>query len=307
MTNNLNPHATETPERPDTAAALALLDAHPDYRVLRALPPATALISTAQPVLPLRVATVVDVETTGLVSDVDEVIELAVQRVRFDALGRIFEVGTPRSWLQQPIDPVTPEITAITGLTDEMLAGQQIDINLATTMIGSADVVIAHNAGFDRPFVDLLLPRVAEAAWACSMREVDWRGLGFEGRALSHLVFQAGQSGYFYDGHRAATDVLALLHLLGQPVGDDGGTILGRLIGTAETPSVKIMAVGAPFSRKDGLKRQGYRWDANRGHWWKTVVASGEAEERAFLAECIYGPGQGPLVEPMTWHDRYRR
>lgn len=306
MNTNLNPHVVDAPEGPDIAAALALLDAHPNYRVLRALPPATGLISTVEPVLPLRVAAVVDVETTGLVSDIDEVIELAVQRVRFDALGRIFEVGTPRSWLQQPIDPVTPEITAITGLTDEMLAGQQIDTEVATAMIGRADVVIAHNAAFDRPFVDLLLPGVAGAAWACSMSEVDWRGLGFEGRALSHLVFQAGQSGYFYDGHRAATDVLALLHLLGQPVSDDGGTILGRLIATAETPSVKIMAVGAPYSRKDGLKRRGYRWDADRGYWWKTVPASGEAEERAFLDECIYGPGQGPEIEPVTWHERYR-
>ena len=306
MINNSNPHAIDMSKQPDIAAALALLDVHPEYRVLRALPPAHTLISTMPPVLPLRVAAVVDVETTGLFADLDEVIELAVQRVRFDALGRIVEVGTPRSWLQQPVDPVTPEITAITGLTDQMLRGQQIDIDAATTMIGSADVVIAHNAAFDRPFVDLLLPGVAGAAWACSMREVDWRGLGFEGRALNHLVYQAGLTGYFYDGHRAATDVLALLHLLGQPVGDDGGTVLGRLIATAKTPSIKIMAVGAPFNRKDALKRRGYRWDANRSHWWKAVAATEEARERAFLAECIYRPGQQPQVEPMTWFDRYR-
>lgn len=303
---NFTHHAADMSEQPDIAAALALLDVHPDYRVLRALPPATTLISTLQPVLPLRVAAVVDVETTGLFAGLDEVIELAVQRVRFDALGRIVEVGTPRSWLQQPVDPVTPEITAITGLTDEILAGQRIDIEGATALIAGADVVIAHNAAFDRPFIDLLLPGAQDAAWACSMCEVEWRGLGFEGQALNHLVYQTGLSGYFYDGHRAATDVLALMHLLGQPVGDDGGTILGRLIAAAETPSVKVMAVGAAFDRKDSLKRRGYRWDAGRQHWWTTVAAAGALHERAFLAECIYRPGQEPQVEPVTWHDRYR-
>ncbi len=303
---NFNPHAFDMPDQPDIAAAAALLDAHPNYRVLRSLPPAETLVSMLPPMLPLRVAAIVDVETTGLFAGLDEVIELAIQRVRFDALGRIVEVGTPQSWLQQPIDPVTPEITAITGLTDAMLAGQRIDIDTATAMIASADVVIAHNAAFDRPFIDLLLPDARGAAWACSMCEIDWRAHGFEGRALNHLVYQAGTGGYFFGGHRAATDVLALLHLLGHPVGDDGGTMLCQLIATAETPSVKVMAVGAPFDHKDALKRRGYRWDAGRQHWWTAVTAADEARERAFLAECVYRPGQDPQAEQVTWHERYR-
>ncbi len=297
-----------TPMQPasDIDAALALLDGHPDYRVLRRLPPAETLITTLPPVLPLRVAAVVDVETTGLFPELDEVIELAVQRVRFDALGRIVQVGQPRSWLQQPTEPLTAEITAITGLTDVDLAGQQFDIAIATELIGGADVIIAHNAAFDRPFVDLLLPEVRGAAWACSMCEVDWRGFGFDGRALNHLLYQVGRSGYFFDGHRAAADVLALLHLLGHDFGEVGGTVLGRLVAAAEQPSLKVFAIGAPFDRKDMLKRRGYRWDANQQYWWTTVDAVDEASERAFLAECVYRPGQEPQVEPVTWHDRYR-
>jgi DNA polymerase-3 subunit epsilon len=303
---NSTQHPANLPNQPEIAAAIALLEAHPDYRVLRTLPPAETLVSQLPPVLPLHVAAIVDVETTGLCAGLDEVLELAVQRLRFDALGRIVEVGTARSWLQEPVDPLTPEITAITGLTDEMLAGQRIDTSAATSLIGSADVVIAHNAAFDRPFVDLLLPAVKDAAWACTMCEIDWRAHGFEGRALNHLVYQAGTSGYFFGGHRAATDVLALLNLLAHPIGDDGATILGKLVATSETPSIKVMAVGAAFDRKDALKRRGYRWDANRQHWWTTVSAADEARERAFLTECIYRPGQEPQVEPVTWHDRYR-
>lgn len=303
---NLSLPTADTSKHHDLAAALALLDADPNYRVLRSLPPAETLVSPLPPVLPLLVAAVVDVETTGLFAGLDEVIELAVQRVRFDALGRIVELGTPRSWLQEPVDPLTPEITAITGLIDEILKGQLIDIDAATSLIGSADVVIAHNAAFDRPFIDLLLPGAQNAAWACSMGEVDWRAHGFEGRALNHLVYQAGASGYFFGGHRAATDVLALIHLLAHPVDEDGGTIFGKLVAAAETPSVKVMAVGAPFDRKDALKRRNYRWDPNRQHWWTTVSAADESRERTFLTECIYRHGQQPQVEPVTWHDRYR-
>jgi DNA polymerase III subunit epsilon len=147
---------------------------------------------------------------------------------------------------------------------------------------------------------------VHNAAWACSMCEVDWRALGFEGRALNHLVYQAGTHGYFFGGHRAATDVLALLHLVAHPIDANGTTILGKLVATAETPSVKVMAVGAAFDRKDALKRRNYRWDPNRQHWWKTVSAVDEARERTYLTECIYRAGQEPQVEPVTWHDRYR-
>jgi DNA polymerase-3 subunit epsilon len=304
MTTNFN--TTSPMHTDDITAALALLDAHPDFRVLRSLPPAETLVSTLPPVQPLRVAAILDCETTGLSADFDEVIELAVQRVRFDGLGRIIEVGQPRSWLQQPSEPLDPEIIRITGLTDDMLAGQKIDIDAATKLIGDADVVIAHNAAFDRPFVDRLLPGVSNSAWACSMSEVDWRGLGFEGRALNHLVYQAGQSGFFFGGHRAATDVLALLHLLAHPVGDDGGTVLGRLIAAAEQPTLKVSAVNAPYDRKDLLRRRRYSWDADHKRWWREIGVSGEALEREFLAENVYRPGEQPVIEQLTWRNRYR-
>ena len=304
MITNTN-HAVAGPLDPKTRTALAHLDAHPDFRVLRRLPSPQTLLSTLPPVLPLRVAALLDVETTGLFAGLDDVIELAAQRVRFDALGRFVQIGKVRSWLQQPSEPLTPEITQITGLTDAVLAGQQIDIKAATSMIGGADIVVAHNAAFDRPFVDLLLPGVRDAAWACSMCEVDWRGLGFEGRALNHLVYQVGEHGHFFGGHRAATDVMALLTLLGHRVGEDDGPILGCLIAAAEQASVKLMAVGAPFDRKDLLKRRGYRWDPNRQHWWIAVKAEDEKRERTFLAECVYRPGQQPQTEILTWHDRY--
>ncbi|WP_244498511.1 exonuclease domain-containing protein [Aureimonas ureilytica] len=62
------------------------------------------------------------------------------------------------SALQQPSAPITAEITRITGITDEMAAGQRIDLDTVESFIETADLVIAHNARFDRPFCETLAP-----------------------------------------------------------------------------------------------------------------------------------------------------
>lgn len=140
----------------------------------------------------MRVGVSVDVETTGLDRESDKIIELAVQRFRFDELGRIIQIGTPRVWREDPGRALDPRFTRLTGLTDELLAGQIIDDVAAAEILTSGDIIVAHNAAFDRPFVDRRLPAVAGRPWACSMAEVDWLDLGFDGRALGYLVTQCG-------------------------------------------------------------------------------------------------------------------
>ena len=44
----------------------------------------------------------------------------------------------------------------LTGITDAMLAGQRINLDAVEAFIEQADLVIAHNAGFDRPFCERL-------------------------------------------------------------------------------------------------------------------------------------------------------
>lgn len=127
-----------------------------------------------------RVGVAVDVETTGLDSDTDKIIELAVQRFRYDGDGRIVEVGRPRVWREDPDRELDPRIIKLTGLTREMLEGKAIDEEIACEILATADLIVAHNAAFDRPFVDKRLPAVAGKAWACSMVEPDWLELGFD-------------------------------------------------------------------------------------------------------------------------------
>lgn len=278
--------------------AAALLDAHLDYRVLRALPPPERFVC-AEPHGRVRTAAVIDVETVGF--DVEHpIIDLAIQRIAFDEQGRVVRVGRMRQWLEDPGVPIPSEITTLTGITDADVAGQRIDDNQAVALIASCEVAIAHNASFDAPRVERRLPAIAGRAWACSCNEVPWPECGLDGRKLGHLLMQCG---LFHTGHRAAADVWATVNLLAQ-VMPNGETALAKLIRTAEQPSVRIEATQAPFAFKDALKGRGYRWHSTRRVWWCEIAAERDMEERRWLADVC--SCHVPVIQPVTWNERHR-
>jgi DNA polymerase-3 subunit epsilon len=90
----------------------------------------------------------------GLDQRKDEVIELGM--VKFDYLpdGRIAGIRDVFSSFNEPAQPIPLEVTALTGVTNEMVAGQRIDEAAASSFADDAVIVIAHNAGFDRKFAE---------------------------------------------------------------------------------------------------------------------------------------------------------
>lgn len=273
---------------------------HEDYRVMRRLGPMDR--NQGGGVRPgMFIGCAIDVETTGLDYRQDAIIELAIQRFWADDLGRIVVTGKPQSWLEDPGMPISDEITRLTGITAADVAGKRIIDAVAASMIADCDFVVAHNSGFDRPFVEKRLPAAAGRPWVCSMRDVDWRGFGFEGRVLSHLL---SQMGWFYDAHRAETDVTALLHLLDHPL-DVGGTVLRAAVRAASSPTWSVEAAGAPFAAKDLLKSRGYRWDAEERLWSREVTDDALDDEVCWAGLEIYGGLTSPRVREVTWTDRY--
>jgi DNA polymerase-3 subunit epsilon len=247
----------------------------------------------------VRTAAVIDVETVGLDAD-DPIIDLAIQRIAFDARGVIVQVGQPRQWFEDPGMPIPAGITRLTGITDADVAGRRIDADEAVSLIASTTVAIAHNAGFDAVRVERRLPAIAGHAWACSCNEVPWPELGFEGRKLGHLLMQQGM---FHHGHRAAVDVWATINLLGSVL-SDGETALAKLIRQAEQASVRIEATNAPFEAKDALKARGYRWHVDKRTWWTELTMAGEAAERDWLRNACRC--DQPKIIPITWAQRHR-
>jgi DNA polymerase-3 subunit epsilon len=153
-----------------TPAAMAeALAKSVDYRVLRRLIPRTTFSpSIGQSA---RTGVLLDVETTGLDHRKDEVIELGM--VKFDYLpdGRIAGLRDVFSSFNESSGSIPPEITALTGITDEMVAGQRIDETAVSSFVDDAVIVIAHNASFDRKFAGRCWPIFQRKAWGCSATE----------------------------------------------------------------------------------------------------------------------------------------
>ena len=297
-----------------TPAAMAeALESHPDYRVLRRLVP--ALHFDRPPQGPVRTLLVLDTETTGLEAAKEKVIELALLRVAVD-IATGLPVGPVQVYdgLEDPGRAIPPAITDITGITDAMVHGQRLDEALIAQLIVGVDLVVAHNAGFDRPFVEARLPEFARLPWACSFADLDWKALGQSSAKLENLALACG---WFYDAHRAETDCHALLAVLAQPQArfghasttegaEAGATGLSVLLAAADQTHHRLQATGAPFEAKDALKARGYRWDGQQRVWGTTLRSERAlADELTWLADAVYSGPTRVRVETLTAQQRY--
>lgn len=284
-----------------------MIDANPDIRQLRRIDLKVGETGIGDPDEPTHIAAVVDVETTGLDPDNDKIIELAVRRFRYGPTGHIVEIGRSWSWREDPGEPLSEDVIRLTGITDQDLFGRRIYDRIATDILTSASLIIAHNAAFDRPHLERRLPDLPQLRWACSCNEIDWRTAGFDGRALGWLCTQAG---WFYDAHRADADVDAVITLLREER-TDGRTFMWELDDSASSDSWLVEAVGSAMSTKDVLRMRGYKWNPKEKVWWREVLERKFPEEEAWLAREIYAPNKfaksmGPRLTRLTAYDRYR-
>lgn len=265
----------------------ARLEASGSYRILRRLEPRESY--HVPDGTPTRRGVFVDVETTGLDPATDEIVELALVPFDFSRDGRIFAVHESFSRFRDPGRPIPAAVTALTGISDAMVAGASIDAAEIEEFLGAAALVVAHNAGFDRRFLERLCGAFATLPWACSWAEVPWADEGFDSAKLAHL---ATAHGFFHDGHRAVHDCRAGIEILSRTLPRSGRTALDLLLESARQPRWRIRAVRAPFERKDFLKRRGYRWcdgSDGRARAWNIDVAEHALEsELAFLRSEIY-------------------
>ncbi|WGS23986.1 MULTISPECIES: 3'-5' exonuclease [unclassified Bradyrhizobium] len=289
---------------PTLADIAATLEQSPDYRVLRRLVPRSEF--TPGNGEAAKTAILLDVETTGLDPVRDEIIELGMVKFTYLPDGRIARVIDSFSCFNQPSVAIPAEITALTGITDEMVRGHQLEEDRVNQFVSDAVVVIAHNAAFDRKFMERYAPLFAHKAWACSVSEVEWRSHGFEGSRLSYLLMKAG---LFHEAHRAVDDCLALLEILALRLPNLDRTILSILLERARRKTIRIWAEHSPFELKDELKRRGYRWsdgaDGRPRSWYIDVEESDQAAEIDYLQRTIYQRELEVRIQTLTAFDRF--
>ncbi|WP_157726755.1 exonuclease domain-containing protein [Qipengyuania flava] len=248
--------------------------------------------------LQMKVA-VLDLETTGLDPQYDEIIEIAVAIIQIDVQGRVIAVESMRTGLQQPSRPIELNIAKITGIDDAMVAGKRISPTSIAESLGRAQACLCFNAEFDRRHLEMLVPEVAEMPWICAMREVPWRDLGFDGAAQNYLLAQAGM--FNPTAHRAADDVASLVNLLAHEC-RDGRTVMAHALEGAKTSSWRFEASDLPHRLQKDAYRKGYR-RSYHGVYHKLVREAEHDAEVAWYRELV---GRDPTIVPVDWVERYR-
>lgn len=287
-------------ETDELLQALGIVESHPDFRVLRRLVPRQRYREMDD--TPIFRAAYLDCETTGLDTKTAEIIELAIARFTFDANGVIYEVEDLYFGFQQPSAPLSDETIEVTGITDQDVYGQQLDQSSIGRVMSGVDVVIAHNASYDRRIAELRLPGNGfdTARWACSFKQVPWKLYGALDSKLANIVHAAG---LFFEGHRAMADVRAAIHVLATMTRPGEGRVspmrdlLDSLHGT-----YRVLADESPFEAKDQLKSRGYRWEGEKPWFIDKPTKEAAIEEARWLNEQNLAQ---PSIAKINARDRY--
>ncbi len=193
--------------------AIALLGADPR---VRQLPDGRwAAVSAVREVPSLRECSfaVVDVETTGMRSRMDDrITEIAVVTVSNGVVRLAFDS------LINPGRYIPPRITAVTGITNDMVARAPRFAEVSDALLGalSGRVFVAHNARFDWNFVDAEMRRARDLVLTgprlCTVRLARRLVLGVQSCGLDSLTHYFGWENQAR--HRAAGDALVTAQLL---------------------------------------------------------------------------------------------
>jgi DNA polymerase III subunit epsilon len=170
-------------------------------------------------------------------------------------------------WLEYPGISIPPEITKITGNTDAMVADHHIDDRAVNDLLSQVVLIIAHDAEFDRRFLEKRHPGFSTKHWACSRFDIDWRAEGVRSSALEFVAYSLG---FFHDSHRATSDCRATVHALAQRLPGSGRLAL--------------------------QKGRGYDWSPGESGrprcWYRDVSDADKATEVAWLRENVMRPEQ---------------
>ena len=97
------------------------------------------------------IGSTIDVETSGLSPAKDKIIELGIRQFKYHrTTGEVLALTREYSSFQDPGEPISDEVSLLTGITNEMIQGKNIDWNEADSLLKESSLIIAHNAAFDR-------------------------------------------------------------------------------------------------------------------------------------------------------------
>ncbi len=155
----------------------------------------------------MRIA-VVDTETSGTGPE-DRILEFAL--VMMERQAHQTRIVWGHSALHDEGPPSTPEAFAIHGITDQQRRGMMVPQEMMDHL-KAADLVVAHNASFDRAMLRRTATWTNDLPWRCSVRQINWRREQVSFVGLSSLLGR--YKIHRKIGHRALDDAFGLAKLM---------------------------------------------------------------------------------------------
>lgn len=221
---------------------------------------------------------IVDTETTGLINadPAPKLLEVAACLYHVESKSELATVqfllyadSNPASEInsikEEALAAVNPDLPGMDSLSKSVISAAQ-------SLWDSADFVVAHNASFDRHFLDPVFGIKSPKIWRCTLREINFpkakkaKALGY--MAVDHGIFPFG-------AHRALNDVTVLTALL-KTVHD-----LADQLAKEPIEKLRFEARDLPFSLNTEAKDRGFRWDSKSRVWYRTMTLK-ESKEIPF-------------------------
>ena len=220
----------------------------------------------------VQFAAIIDVETTGGIHYVDEIIELSIKLISFDRRsGCDLTVADSYLGQREPRVEISKVAAAKHHLTFGMLKGKELDRSAISRVLSRADFLVAHWASFDQRFVIPEFREVCDKPWLCTVHDIDWAREGCGKHSLGALLdwFSLASDRL----HRAEADTTAVVALL-QQVAKDGRPFLAQLLEKLHERNLRANQASDDVLREwqdAGLKR------AARRHQWEEDLILGGA------------------------------
>lgn len=275
------------------------------YKVLERFAP-KAIYQEAAEGADIRRLMVVATETTGVSVQNDVMIEFGYVIADFDSrTGEVLRVVTKYQGNEDPARPVSAIVTRLTGITDAQLSGKRFDDDRVASDLTRVDMVISHNSGFERRFLEKRFPDFIGKWFGCSQRELDWTMYGSTSAKIEFLAFKL--RAVYFETQRSMGNAEVLLDILAHKV-EGMPTPLSQILESSRQATYRLFAINAPAGAIQGLVRAGYlefQGDESipAGTLYRETRNIAGALE--WLGKHVYAPGTVLPVEVVTGRERY--
>lgn len=205
----------------------------------------------------LKLAAFIDIETTGLNPEHDEILEFGILLFAFDpSTGEIAGIVDEYVGLQEPEGPIHRAAAKVNRITWRMVRDQALDHFQIARLVERAEFLVSHNAAFDNRFIPQTI-RLPPRPWLCSMDDIPWSGKDFPSKSLQNLI-----KSHCIDSpvaHRAGDDCRAAVTLLSLKSAK-GKTYLSEMIEGHAERERRMAAENAERERRTIAESAKSRW-----------------------------------------------